>query len=289
MNEYIIYAFIDELEKLAGKFDEESYNKFKAGLQTGDIVNFDRNTRHIALEHGTKNALQQKLQQVGSKFFTGSKHYHTGLVEKHPETGEITLHHQWYGPDDKLQIVSEPLDNRKKSLSSEDIKAYRPKGTSKEEAHKAIEYAKSNVGVGYEAGDKYSMAQSMYLRRTAKKYEPGSKKYEDVMNQARAIENKHAQEFGGLTNCDASGVCSTLPAKAYSQSNPEFAKKHLGVEGNHRLISPAHYEHAAKEGLLDAVGEYNFADRDISRTKAFFKGLGVDIGKRVNRLKARFK
>lgn len=286
MNQIMLNAFLDELEKIAGKFDEDSYNKFKSNLRTGDIINFDRSARHSAIERGLKTGLDNKKNQLMSEFATGGKHYHTGIIERHPETGEIRVHHHWYGPNDKLQLVSQPLDEAVgHRLSFEDLKAYRPKGISEEDARKAVDYLKMNVGSEYVSSDQKDIGLSSYYRRSAKKYKPGTSSHDKLMQLASDIESKHLKQHGGLLNCDASGVCSTIPAKAYSQANPEFAKKYLGIEGDHRLVSPTHYEDAAKLGKLDTVGEYNFADRKLSRTKAFFKGLAIDTKKGLSKLK----
>lgn len=254
------YAY---LKKTAmGAINRQKWNEVLNNLEQGDILLHNTDQLHYADVEGLKKGVKGAAVSGGIKAITGSPTHHIAMAGK-GDDGKMKIWHMHESSGGKLMSM-DPEEYINQFGKHTDIKAVRP-NLPEDVRAKSIDYVKKNVGSKYAYGDLPAHA---------------AKQVADKVGLGGIVEKAHSLVAGGVKKCnDATGVCSTVPAKAYSESVPDFVEKHLGVKSgtDHRLISPKDYEDALKKGLMQQVGDYQFADRDLSAGKAVARGAVKDV------------
>lgn len=270
------------MSKLAmGSINRKSWEHLLEQAQEGDIFSHNTDLAHYAKEEGAKKGVSGLAISGGIKKLTGSPEHHTAMVGIDPKTGKKAIYHLHETAGKGLSMV-DPEKYINDFGKHTDLTLIRP-NMSDAEKKKAMDFVQKRLGDDYAYHDIPAHA---------------AKQVANKVGLGGVVDKAHSVIMGGVKKCDdATGVCSTLPAKAYSKVDPNFVEKHLGMKsGDSRLIAPKDYAEAVKKGLMTQVGKYEFSDRDLSPTKAVvgavtkdakdaIKGVGSRVFKVVSKLR----
>jgi hypothetical protein len=237
------------LNKIAmGSINRKSWEDLLDKSQKGDYISHNTNIGHYAKEQGAKKGLTALAISGGIKALTGSPENHIAMVDVDPDTGKKAIYHMHETSGGRLAKV-DPEKYINDFGKYTDLTLIRP-NLSDSDKEKAMQFVRKHQGDEYAYHDLPAHAAKQVANR---------------VGIGGVIDKAHSAIVGGVKNCDsATGVCSSLPAKAYSQADPNFVKNHLGLKsGDSRLIAPRDYMDAVKKGLMTQVGKYEFADRDL--------------------------
>lgn len=262
------------LSKIAmGSINRQSWKHLLDQAQEGDIFSHNTNLAHYAKEEGAKKGLSGLAVTGGIKALTGSPEHHTAMVGIDPDSGKKVIYHLHERSGGRLTKV-DPEKYINDFGKHTDLTLIRP-NMSEADKKKAMDFVRKRQGDAYAYHDLPAHA---------------AKQIASKVGMEGVVDKAHSAIMGGVKNCDsATGVCSTLPAKAYSQVDSNFVENHLGKKsGDSRLIAPRDYTDAVKKGLMTEVGKYEFSDRNISPTKAAVGAVAKDakdtikgVGRRV--------
>jgi len=262
------------LSKIAmGSINRRSWEHLLDQAQEGDIFSHNTNLAHYAKEEGAKKGLSGLAISGGIKALTGSPEHHTAMVGIDPDSGKKVIYHLHETSGGNLAKV-DPEKYINDFGKHTDLTLIRP-NMSEADKKKAMDFVRKHQGDEYAYHDLPAHA---------------AKQVANKVGMGGVVDKAHSAIMGGVKNCDsATGVCSTLPAKAYSQVDSNFVENHLGKKsGDSRLIAPRDYTDAVKKGLMTEVGKYEFSDRELSKPKAVVGAVTKDakdtikgVGRRV--------
>jgi hypothetical protein len=249
-------AYYQDLMKFAAEVDPAALEKFYAGLQPGDVINFQAQGADVARK-GVRKGLMHGLVSAPIQKATGSPEHHTAIyVGTDPKTGKPQIVHNYEQAGKKgVQVAS--LED---FADTTQFRAYRPAGVTPEQAEAAAQEARALAESGATRYSKRNLAAAGLQQLSEKTERP----------LLRRGFSGAASRVGEV--CDpGTGICSTLPADAYSKSLGKgkavetFAGKAIPAERAHFSVTPGSIRTSPH---LTRVGEYAPAKPEASAVRA---------------------
>lgn len=247
MDNHVMVAFFDELEKIAADIDQAKLKELAGTLRPGDIVSF---SPHAADQKSLKDLAMTSALSGAIRKATGSPYSHTAMIDSiDPDTGRIKIIHNY--EQGKASGVSHAYLDEFADTTS--FKFTRPR-VSQDVAARAVEHARSAIGGSkYSKRDLIGMAPQEVVRNLRGQNAPVARVASAVTGLGSAAGAKLRK------SCDpATGVCSYLPVHAYGQAlgSEHDAARLLAGDVDYTGRTSVSPKMLAMSDELDHVGDY---------------------------------
>jgi hypothetical protein len=274
MNEHIMYAFYDEMMKIAGEIDEDAFKRMGQKVRRGDIVSY---MQHAADKESLKELAMTGALSAPISKATGSPYSHTGIVSRVLPDGRIEMLDNYEGASGKgvrRSYLNDTADSTSFNIRRPRVAPY--------VSSAAADAAEAAIGHSdYSKADLITMGPQEVSRNVLGKDSKITKAIRGATGLGSRLKNV-AQD------CDpATGVCSFLPIHSYGTAmggKQEATDLLLGSGLKYRGPTTASPAMLQASDAMDEIFHYSPKNRNKSALKQGVKLLREEGASRLKKL-----